>query len=203
MSEHISGLIARAGASRSNGIIILYSEPDEGTAIRIFLPRGQGTEESEANTVVEEEIPHGSETVLVVDDEDDLAEIAVANLEALGYKTLMAQDGKTALKIIKDNPGIDLLFSDVIMPGDLDGYQLAIAPILGVHQFRARPDSCLWNPAFEGLLTGSRHSIIDGERRLPTYSVEKLEKVEGLFFCRKPKHSKLLTEPGMSVHQLP
>ena len=94
MSEHISGLIARAGASRSNGIIILYSEPGEGTAIRIFLPRGQGTEESEANTVVEEEIPHGSETVLVVDDEDDLAEIAVANLEALGYKTLMAKTVK-------------------------------------------------------------------------------------------------------------
>ena len=112
---------------RSDGFITIYSEPGEGTSIRIFLPRGQESEQIETTIVGKEELPRGSETVLVVDDEKNLVEMTVANLKGLGYKTLAALDGKSALKIIKDNPDIDLLFSDVIMPGELDGYQLAIA----------------------------------------------------------------------------
>jgi ligand-binding sensor domain-containing protein/signal transduction histidine kinase/CheY-like chemotaxis protein len=112
---------------RSNGFITIDSELGEGTSIKIFLPRGGEVEQVEAYTIDEEELPVGSETILVVDDEKELVELAVANLESLGYKTLTAFDGKSALNIIKDNPKINLLFCDVIMPGAMNGYQLAMA----------------------------------------------------------------------------
>jgi len=111
---------------RSGGFIIVYSAPSAGTSVKIFLPRGHDSGQEGASSIVEEELPRGVETVLVVDDEEQLTKLAVANLERLGYKTLAAFDGKSALALIEDNPDIDLLFSDVVMPGELDGYQLGI-----------------------------------------------------------------------------
>ena len=71
----------------------------------------------------------GSETILVVDDEVSLAELACTNLEALGYRVLKAHDGETALKLLAEHPEIDLLFTDVILPGEMDGYKLAAAAL--------------------------------------------------------------------------
>jgi CheY-like chemotaxis protein len=112
---------------RSGGFITIYSEPNAGTSINIFLPCGRKAEQVEITTNDEEELPRGDETVLVVDDEEELTKLAVANLERLGYKVLAVFDGESALALIKDKPDIDLLFSDVIMPGELDGYLLGIA----------------------------------------------------------------------------
>lgn len=112
---------------RSDGFILIASALGKGTSIQIFLPRGQEIQSTKPVIMVEDELPRGCELVLVVDDEKDLVEIATSYLEIHGYRTLTAFDGNSALNILKDNPGIDLLFSDVIMPGDLDGYQLAIA----------------------------------------------------------------------------
>ena len=113
---------------RSRGHVKVYSELERGTSIHLYLPRAH-EEASGVERPVEshDRVPRGSETILVVDDEEELVEVAVTYLEGLGYETLRAIDGKQALKILEDNPGIDLVFSDVIMPGNLDGYELATA----------------------------------------------------------------------------
>lgn len=113
---------------RSSGHIKLYSEPTSGTTFRIFLPRADGNIAQEENTTaLDQDMPRGTETILVVDDEEALTDIAVTRLEGLGYHVLTAFNGRQALEILKDNTNIDLLFTDIIMPGELDGYRLALA----------------------------------------------------------------------------
>ncbi|MDP6872034.1 MAG: ATP-binding protein [Alphaproteobacteria bacterium] len=113
---------------RSGGHIMVNSEPGSGTTFRIFLPRA-----SSAETIPEEladhrtPLPRGSETILIVDDEKPLLDIAAAQLDDLGYNTLTVDSGVKALEILANRPDIDLMFCDIIMPGDLDGYQLALA----------------------------------------------------------------------------
>ena len=118
-----------AFVQRSGGFIILHSEPGEGASFGIFLPRAHDgkSDATGSPTVADHELPRGTETVLVVDDESFLVDIAVALLDDLGYQTFTASDARQALDVLKANPGIDLLFSDVVMPGELDGYGLALA----------------------------------------------------------------------------
>jgi len=67
----------------------------------------------------------GRETILVVDDEEALLELAKDVLEELDYRVFTAANGKQALSVLADEPGIDLLLSDVLMPGGINGYELA------------------------------------------------------------------------------
>ena len=111
---------------RSRGHIKVYSEPGIGTTVRLYLPRS----ESEKIPGVHQDdspihMPRGNETLLVVDDEDELLELAHHCLEKLGYRVFTARDGKQALEIIEAEKSIDLLFSDVVMPGGMNGYELA------------------------------------------------------------------------------
>ena len=76
-------------------------------------------------SVMQEILPYGQETILVVDDEEGLLELAQELLEAQGYHVLTALNGKEALEQLDKDPTIDLLFSDVVMPGDINGYELA------------------------------------------------------------------------------
>ena len=112
---------------RSQGHVKVYSEPGHGTTIRLYLPRiDEGP--SEVHAELAGEAPRGRETILIVDDEESLIEIARFYIEDLGYRTVTANDGRQALEILKrDGKAIDLLFSDVVMHGDLDGYRLALA----------------------------------------------------------------------------
>ncbi len=112
---------------RSRGHIKVYSEPGRGTTIRIYLPRAD-----EASTAVclradlaDGAAPSGNESVLVVDDEDQLRQAAVTILEGLGYHTLSVANGKQALDVLDADEPVDLVFSDVVMPGGIDGYELA------------------------------------------------------------------------------
>jgi PAS domain S-box-containing protein len=115
---------------RSGGHLEIESELGKGTTFRISLPRAQGSVSGNEETIdIQDSVPTGSETVLIVDDEKDLADVAVTVLEGLGYKTFCANDGNQALKILNENEDIDLLFSDVIMPDGLDGYKLALAAL--------------------------------------------------------------------------
>ena len=112
---------------RASGFVKIDSELGVGTTFRVFLPRADAPGESfsaskrEPNPAV-----GGDETILVLDDEEMLAETACSYLGSLGYKTIKVTNAEDALKVLENNPEIDLLFSDVIMPGAMNGYQVAV-----------------------------------------------------------------------------
>lgn len=72
-----------------------------------------------------EELPKDSETILVVDDEVERLELARESLEVLGYRVFTASNGKEAMERLAEHPTISLLFSDIVMPGGMNGYELA------------------------------------------------------------------------------
>ncbi|SAI71635.1 two-component hyrid sensor and regulator [Bordetella ansorpii] len=109
---------------QSNGHIKIYSEPGEGTTVRIYLPRAEQAEddtpEPELGPVV-----GGTETILVVEDDEQVRETVVAMLSDLGYAILKAKDAVSALAIVESGAPVDLLFTDVVMPGPLRSPDLA------------------------------------------------------------------------------
>lgn len=111
---------------RSRGFITHQSEQGTGTSIDIYLPRGKGSIPlAGLSARNKSDLQRGDEIILVVDDEKDLADLAIHHLSELGYTTHRASNGEEALVILINNPDIQLLFSDVVMPGKLDGYQLS------------------------------------------------------------------------------
>ncbi len=111
---------------RSAGCIKVYSESGIGTTFRIFLPAV--TQELAVNEKLSENIatqPRGTETLLLVDDEIALLDLVAESLQTLGYRVLTASSGKQALHKLAEEEEIDLLFSDVVMPGGINGFELA------------------------------------------------------------------------------
>jgi two-component system cell cycle sensor histidine kinase/response regulator CckA len=103
---------------QSGGNIWVYSELNQGTTFKIYLPREEEPLEEIREKRVEEELPYGSETVLVVEDEEELRKLAVQILQKQGYKVLEAPQGDEALLISQKYKGpIHLLITDVVMPG--------------------------------------------------------------------------------------
>ena len=111
--------------AQSGGTVRIYSEPGYGTTVSFYLPIL--LEPSKAHReLVSEEIPwRASGTILLVDDEAELLEIACATLEDAGYRILTAKDGATALLMIEQHKEIDMLLTDIIMPGGMTGIELA------------------------------------------------------------------------------
>jgi CheY-like chemotaxis protein len=111
---------------QSAGHVKIYSEIGEGTTVKIYLPRHVG-EIDKSNTDGAPEVGRaiGSETILVVEDDEALRVHATEILRELGYRVLEAGSGAAALKVLDRNRDIDLLFSDVVMPGGMNGRQLA------------------------------------------------------------------------------
>ncbi|NQV81604.1 MAG: response regulator [Alphaproteobacteria bacterium] len=112
-------------AKQTGGHISIYSEIGHGTTIRLYLPRaGVGdievTTEDYGGTGTE----GGNERVLVVEDNASLRETVVAQLEVLGYQVIERDGPQTALEVLRSEAVIDLLLSDIVMPGDLSGYDL-------------------------------------------------------------------------------
>ncbi len=111
---------------RYGGYIKVYSEPGTGTTIRLYLPRSTVSESAViSNDTGKAELLAGSESILIVDDESDLLELADLYLSDLGYRTLRAETTTQALAILAGDQEIDLLFSDVVMPAGMNGYELA------------------------------------------------------------------------------
>jgi signal transduction histidine kinase len=111
---------------QSEGHVKIYSEPGEGTTIKIYLRRHVGEEDQKT---VQDRLPDaaraiGRETILVAEDDDSLRSYTTEILRELGYVVLEARDGRSALQVL-DGSQVDLLFTDVIMPGGINGRQLA------------------------------------------------------------------------------
>ena len=110
---------------QSGGHIRVYSEMGFGTTFKVYLPRAdENADEAarlEASTVVE----GGNETILAVEDDPLVRATVTAQLESLGYRTLSAKNAKEALDLVDGGAEFDLLFTDVIMPGGMNGRELA------------------------------------------------------------------------------
>jgi len=111
---------------QSGGHIKIYSELGHGTTAKIYLPRvGDGATAKARADAGEAAAATGSELVLMVEDNKDLRTVTVKQLADLGYRTLEADSAKTALQMLAAHPEIDLLFTDIIMPGGMTGTELA------------------------------------------------------------------------------
>ena len=109
---------------QSGGHVKIYSEEGHGTSVKIYLPRATGLQQTPAEALVSSTVEGGHETILVVEDDTLVRRYVVTQIQSLGYATLEASNASDALRIIDDVPAIDLLFTDVIMPGSMNGRQL-------------------------------------------------------------------------------
>ncbi|MEE2794371.1 MAG: PAS domain S-box protein [Pseudomonadota bacterium] len=112
---------------QSGGHVKLYSEIGEGTTVRMYFPRLMHDAEPEEDTIPDGglETSRSGETILVVEDDDDVRSYTVDILRELGYRVLEAHDGPSALRLLaRQSTPVDLLFTDVVMP-DMSGSELA------------------------------------------------------------------------------
>ena len=109
---------------QSRGHVEICSEPGEGTEVKLYFPRSREPvdpkEKATGSTM-----PRGEETILVVEDDSDVRETVVKSLKDLGYAVLEANDGESAIEIVNGDRQIDLLFTDVVLSGQMDGFTLA------------------------------------------------------------------------------
>ncbi len=109
---------------QSGGHIQLLSQPGSGTSVVIHLPRSE-----QAETIVEvpatADLVGGGETILVVEDDEDVRATAISQLQELGYQVVQAHDGESALALLEGGVQADLLFTDVVMPGPVSSTALA------------------------------------------------------------------------------
>jgi signal transduction histidine kinase/FixJ family two-component response regulator len=113
---------------QSGGRIAIETELGKGTAIHIYLPLVEGKKDGVEHCRTKQTTrTAGSETILVVDDDADVREIVVSMLEHAGYKIKIASNGVEALSVLKTDQVVDLLFTDLVMPGGITGIRLARA----------------------------------------------------------------------------
>jgi len=109
---------------QTGGHLKIYSEVDEGTTIKLYLPRELGDVFSQPRQAAALALT-GTETVLLVDDDEIVRATVASMLESLGYEVLTASSGVEALSILENGTAIALLFTDVVMPGPISGRKLA------------------------------------------------------------------------------
>jgi signal transduction histidine kinase len=116
---------------QSGGHIRIYSEEGHGTTVKIYLPRSMGSEKVAAVPAGKPPRPtptpgaRKDETILVVEDNDGVRDYAIRVLEQLGYCVLAASNANEALRLLSDGKHVDLLFTDVVLPGAMTGRVLA------------------------------------------------------------------------------
>src|SRR5689334_12269932 len=111
---------------QSNGHVAIYSEPGLGTTVRLYLPAAnKDGSVSAAKRTLERRLEPGSETVLLAEDDPFVRGYAVTCLESLGYQVITAVDGREALTLLEQSAKVDILFTDIVMPGGISGWELA------------------------------------------------------------------------------
>ena len=140
-------------ARQSGGSMQIRSEPGHGTAVKLFFPRVGTRQPSAAPSAGQQAKPTGSETILVVEDDDMVRGYVESELKALGYHVIVTRNGPAALATLRGPGKIDLLFTDVVMPGGMFGTELA------KEAARLRPDVKIL------LTSGRSEHPIDGDGR--------------------------------------
>lgn len=112
---------------QSGGHVRICSELGRGTTVKLYLPRHLGAAPASIEAAAGERLPslRGSETILVVEDHDDLRAYSTGVLRDLGYRVLAATDAASGLGLLEREPHVTLLFTDMILPGGVDGRLLA------------------------------------------------------------------------------
>ena len=130
-AKHGSGLglsMVYGFAKQSGGYFELSSSPGEGTSATLYLPRTHATADGGRNVSEgTEKLARKGERILLVEDDSRVRRMAKRILLALGYTVLEAEDGQVALALLKATPDIDLLFTDIVLPRELNGFELAAA----------------------------------------------------------------------------
>lgn len=159
--------------TQSGGCITVYSEVGQGTVFSLYLPRSQNAAADEEITLLADE-PQATaqKTILVAEDDDRVRNLTVKRLTKLGHNVLEAANGYLALDLYRENPDVDLVFSDVVMTLGMTGYDLAVA----IREINENTPILL--------TSGYAEDIVN---------VEKLE-AAGLSLLRKPYHQSELEE---------
>ena len=110
---------------QSGGHVKIYSEEGYGTSVKIYLPRSTGVQETEIEALQNVPVTGGDEKILIVEDDALVRQYVVTQIKSLGYTALEAANAAEALTIMDADKDIDLLFTDIIMPGNMNGRQLA------------------------------------------------------------------------------
>jgi signal transduction histidine kinase len=111
---------------QSGGSMQIHSEPGHGAVVKLFFPRVAASQVNAAPSAGQLATPAGSETILVVEDDDMVRAYVEGELKALGYRVIVTRNAPAALEILRGPEKIDLLFSDVVMPGGMFGTELAM-----------------------------------------------------------------------------
>jgi CheY-like chemotaxis protein len=114
-------------AKQSGGHITIYSEPGIGTTVKLFLPRSTpNAAVASADPDLSGQILKGSEEILVVEDNPEVRRLVKRQLTELGYTVHEARHGPEALRLLKTPLAFDLMFTDIVMPEGMTGYELAV-----------------------------------------------------------------------------
>ena len=112
---------------QSGGHVSMYSEPGHGTTVKMYLPYATSIDDPVSETVSADTAQGHGECVLVVEDDDMVRQFVCSQLELLGYRVMSAASGPAAFSILQERDDVDLLFTDVVMPGGMTGRMLADA----------------------------------------------------------------------------
>ena len=109
---------------QSGGHISLYSEPGQGTTVNLYLPASDG-DAVKVKDHTNDAVAGNGQTILVVEDNPAVQQISILRLEALNYSVISAYDATEALAVLSERSDIELMFTDIVMPGEMTGYDLA------------------------------------------------------------------------------
>lgn len=112
---------------QSAGHVAIYSELRQGTSVKLYLPRASGVATVAAHHDDDQAVVGGSATVLLVEDDDAVRHVALTALRSLGYTVIEARDGPSAMNVLTQRDDVQLLFTDIVMPGGMNGRALADA----------------------------------------------------------------------------